>query len=218
LPDTVLELRAFRQGRIFATGWDGTEGREELYLIDADLAEVLQLPDVPRDGGLATSYREMHLTSEWVVVDQNVELEESDDAGGLWAAFFDRPVVRDEVIGYHIPTGSWEVLAQYEPYDVYDTSALESHVAGGDETQVLVKRTSYSPGVLSLEAIDLAAGEARPLVGWSGGTAELALAHTSLWLAGNRLHWIDGNTNELVVRDLEAGQERRIPTVDPISE
>ena len=223
LPETVQDLLAFRAGRIFGAGWEdswweGRGGWEELYLIDADSGEVLQLPDAPRDGELYTPYRDIHLTSEWAVMDQTVELEESDESGGIWARFFDEPVVRDEVLGYHIPTQSWEVLTQYEPCDPDDMSAFESWIVRGDETHVLVRRVSYFPGVLRLEAIDLATGEPRLLIEWSGRTVELGHAHISPCLVDNRLYWIDGNTNELVVHDLETGQEQRIPTIDPVSE
>jgi len=218
LPETVLDIRALCQGKIFATGWENGDGGEALCLIDADSGEVLQLPDAPRDGELCTPYRQIHLTSEWVVIDQTIELEESDDAGGIWARLFDTPVIRDEVLGYHIPTQSWEVLTQYEPYDPDDASAFESYVAGGDETQVLVERTAYFPGMLRLEAIDLTTGEPRLLIEWSGRVLEVGYSHISPTLVDDRLYWIDGNTNELVVHDLETGQERYIPTIAPAAE
>lgn len=221
LPETVQDLLAFRHGRIFAGGWEdswweGRGGWEELYLIDSESGAVLRLPDAPRDGELYTPYREIHLTNEWAVMDQTVELE--DESGGFWARFFNEPVVRDEVLGYHIPTHSWEVLTQYEPYDPDDASAFESWIVGGDETQVLVRGMSYFPGMLRLEAIDLATGEARLLIEWSGRALDLAYAHVSPCLVDDRLYWIDANTNELVVHDLATGEEQRIATIAPAAE
>jgi hypothetical protein len=74
--------------------------------------------------------------------------------------------------------------------------------------------------VLRLDAINLATGEPRLLIERSGSLLELELgwAHISPCLRDNRLYWIDGNTNELVVHDPETGQEQRIPTIDPPSE
>jgi hypothetical protein len=218
LPEVIRDIRALCQGRVFATGSEDGYGGEALYLIDVDSGEVVQLADAPREGELCMPSRNIHLTSEWVITDQTVELEETDDSGGIWARLFDKPVVRDEVLGYHIPTQRWEVLAQYEPYDPDDTSAFESYVAGGEETQVLVERTAYFPGRLRLEAIDLTTGEPRLLIEGSGGTAELAYAHISPALVDDRLYWIDGNTNELVIHDLETGEEQRIATIAPAAE
>jgi len=221
LPETVRDMLAFRQGRIFAVGWEGSsdwEGWEELFLIDIDSGEVLRLPDAPRDGELYTPYHQVHLADEWLVMDQTVRLEESGEYGTFWGSLFDESVIRDEILGFHIPTQTWEVLTECEPYDPDNMWAFESYLLGGDATQAVVERVSYFPGVLRLEAIDLATRERSLLLERTGRILQVAYEHASPCLHTDQLYWIDGNTNMLVIYDPQTGREEHIATIDPVLE
>ena len=219
VPEKVQEIRAFRHGRIFAAGWEDSgnfewNGWEELYLVDSATGEVTLLPDAPRDGELYSVYRNVHLTDEWLVMDQSVVVGDSTDTGS-WAWLKSDPVIRDEILAYNIASGDWKVLYQSESYDPDTLGSFETGLIGGDETRVLARSMSLLPGALRLEAIDLDTGDSSLLTETTGRYLKIALEYGSPYLVNERLYWIDLTTNELVIRDLGTGQEQRIPTIEP---
>lgn len=191
LPEDTFALTAFKGELVLVSR--GIEYLSEgVVLVDLATGASLEIPAPP---GGHTFLTDAMLGSSAIAFSAVSQIDE------------DR--ARNQVLLFDIPTQSWRVLAEDEPYNSDGIPALLS-VAGHDEERVVIEAwdARNADGNWCIESIDKVTA-ARTII--AQPTGSVVPVPVLPMLSDGRVYWVDPILPVLIVHDLQSGERAVVP-------
>ncbi len=217
------ELIAFKGNQVLVARYEDEEsdywpgGALAGLLIDVLTDEATQIapPDgieLWSDAQLYGTVNGTHISDTWILTTGYESFDPVDEEAPL----------RAYVLAYHIPTGTWDILAEGQidvGPDLTRMQGIMPFVCGLGDSHAVLSFSEFDmlPTSHRLELIDLESHDRRLIEEHSGISLLLSTLPTPL-LHSQTAYWIDYLSKSLVLYDIESGQRRTLQLGGPFDD